>query len=77
MENIKMTSYKKHGGGWTVIYTNSDPYTVYERLTAALIAKKLNKCAYIQTIKREPLYNGYQKIIEFSDGVKTEYIIKQ
>jgi uncharacterized protein involved in tolerance to divalent cations len=74
----KMTAYIKEEKTFKEVYTTTDPETIYNRLSRDLIAKKLNACLYIRSIKRENLYNGYQKItVTDSNGAKTEYIIKE
>lgn len=73
----KMTCYVKEGKTFKEVYTTTDPETIFRRLSGDLIAKKLNACNYIRSIKRANLYNGYQKITVTGDnGTKTEYIIK-
>ena len=59
---IKRVFEVKQNGKWVEEFTNTDPGEVYKWLTDSLIAKKLNACQYIRTIKRENLYNGFQKI---------------
>lgn len=74
----KMTVYIKDGKKYIETYSSTDPETIYRRLTNSLIAKKINCCKWVKSIKRENLYNGYQKITVFEDnGVKEEYIIKE
>lgn len=73
----KMTIYVRHGKSYEQNHEITDKATVYERLTNDLIAKKINACTYIKSIKRINLYTGFQKIIVYYDnGVKTEYIVK-
>ena len=58
-------------------YQTSDPLEIYTRLTNTLIAKKINCCKWVRSIKRENLYNGYQKITVLqNNGIKEIYIIK-
>ena len=73
----KMTVYIKDSKNYIETYSSSDPETIYKRLTAELIAKKINCCKWVKSIKRVNLYNGYQKITVLQEnGVKSEYIIK-
>lgn len=73
----KLTVYIKNGKNYIETYSSTDPETIYKRLTNCLIAKKINCCKWIRSIKRENLYNGYQKITVLQDnGVRDEYIIK-
>lgn len=48
----------------------TDDYTeVVSRLCSMLVAKKVNACTWIKSIKRTPLYNGYdQFIIQIENG---------
>lgn len=73
----KMTVYIKEGRTYKESHTTTDAAIVYQRLTGDLIAKKINACTYIKSIKRVNLYNGYQKLTVYLDnGVKIEYIVK-
>ena len=73
----KLTVYVKESGKYTETYTTTEPEAIYRRLTEELIAKKINACKWIQSIKRVNLYNGYQKITVIeTNGIKAEYIIK-
>ena len=73
----KLTVYIKDGKNYVETYSSTDTETIYRRLTNSLIAKKINCCKWVRSIKRVNLYNGYQKITVLQDnGVKDEYIIK-
>ena len=73
----KLTVYIKDGKNYVETYTTTDPANIYQRLTNTLIAKKINCCKWVRSIKRVNLYNGYQKITVLQDnGVKEEYTIK-
>lgn len=73
----KMTVYTKDGKTYNESLTTDDKLTVYQRLTENLIAKKINACTYIRSIKRMNLYNGFQRLTVYMDnGVKVEYIVK-
>ena len=74
---VEMTTYIKKNSKYAEIFRTDDQLTVYQQLTATLIAKKINNCNYIKSIKRENLYNGYQKITVLeTDDVKKEFIVK-
>lgn len=73
----KLTVYIKNGKNYIETYSSNDPETIYKRLSGEMIAKKLNCCKWIKSIKRVNLYNGYQKIIVLQENnIKSEYIIK-
>ena len=73
----KLTVYIKDGKNYIETYATTDPVNIYQRLTNTLIAKKINCCKWVKSIKRVNLYNGYQKITVLQDnGVKEEYIIR-
>jgi hypothetical protein len=64
-------------GGWVEAHTITDEATVYARLSEDLIAKKINKCLYIKSIKRVNNYDGTQNITAVYDhGVKVVYTVK-
>lgn len=73
----KLTVYIKDGKNYIETYTTTDALIIYQRLTNALISKKINDCKWIRSIKRVNLYTGYQKITVFENNdCKSEYIIK-
>lgn len=73
----KLTVYIKENNKYIETYATTDAETIYRRLTEELIAKKINCCKWIQSIKRVNLYNGFQKItVHETNGIKAEYIIK-
>lgn len=59
---MKKTVEIKNGKAWVVEFVDTDELLVYKSLTDDLIAKKINQCSYIKSIKRTQLYNGTQKI---------------
>lgn len=58
-------------------YNTTDKTEIYKRLCETLIAKKINCCKWVKSIKRESLYNGYQEITVLqAGGIKEIYTIK-
>ena len=73
---IKITEVKR-GNKYEVSFTNEDPVDVYQALAEVLIAKKINLCKYVVRIKRDNLYNGYQKItVTYANNYRDIFIIK-
>lgn len=57
--------------------TCTDTTEVYKALSNDIIAKKVNGCTYIKSIRREPLYNGYQRIIvTYDNKVRRVYTVE-
>ena len=77
MPDLKI--YTKKGNTYILdSYQTSEALEIYKRLTDSLIAKKINNCKWIRSIKRENLYNGYQKITIYqTNGIKEIYTIKE
>ena len=74
---IKRIVEIKEGRTWRESYASTDPAAVYQDLAGDLIAKKINCCSYIRSIKRTCLYNGFQKIVvSYDNGVRATYIVK-
>lgn len=68
----------KVNGKWTYEGQTFIVKDIYDFLAHELIAKKINKCTYIRSIKRRPLYNGFiEVIVLYNDGVRAIYTIKQ
>jgi len=77
-DKIQMTMYRKEGKEYIATYFSDDPYHVTESLQNALIAKYLQKCTYIKSIKREQIFNGFIRVIVYYDccNSKCVYIVK-
>ena len=68
---------ERTGRKWieTAVYT--DAAEVYNSLSHDLIGKKLNKCTWIKSIKKTPLYNGTDKIVvDYGNGTRSIYIVE-
>lgn len=77
MNEDKKTVELKQGKKWIEEYTTTNDIEIYQSLSDDLIAKKINQCSYIKSIKRTPLYNGYQKILVIYDNdCRAIYIVK-
>ena len=73
-----LTIEKKQGKKWIVTYQAEDNSAyLYRRLSHDLIAKKINNCGYIKSIRRHPLYNGFTNIIvTYDNDVRATYTIE-
>lgn len=61
-KTCRRTYEVKEGRNWIECFSTEDPAEVYKFLAEELIAKKINACTYIRSIKRQNLYNGHQRI---------------
>jgi len=76
VEKIKVVYEKKEGRTYTETWRSEKPEEVYERLAHCLIAKKLNNCGWIRSIKRVPLYNGFDRItVTHDNGGRDVYTV--
>ena len=67
----------KNGKTYEVTHTCNDVTEVYKSLTNDLVSKKLNNCTYIKSIKRTPLYNGFDRItVTYDNAVRRIYTIE-
>lgn len=74
---IELKVYIKEGNKARETYATTDATEIYKRLAETLIAKKINCCNWVKSIKRENLYNGYQKItVNQINSIKEIYIVK-
>ena len=69
MREIKREFQIRSGNKWGTTFETTDPAEVYEFLTSDLIAKKLNACTYIRSIKRTNNYDGTQTIVVTYENV--------
>lgn len=53
----------KVGCEYVTKWATEDEAMIYDDLAHELIAKKINACLWIRSIKRMPLHNGYDRII--------------
>lgn len=66
----------KNGRGWTETYRDENPATIYDSLAHDLIAKKVNACTWIKSVKRVPQYNGLQTItVTYDNGCRSIYVV--
>lgn len=74
---IESVTEQKEGRKWKEIWRDTDPREIYDRLAHDLIAKKLNGCTYIRSVKRVQHYDGFITIIvTYGDNVRTFYTIE-
>lgn len=77
MENKEIECVTVYVDG-EVVRTSTEKETIFRDLTSDLIAKKMNKCTYITSIRREQLYSGFINIIVYyNNGVKRVYHITE
>lgn len=77
MKEIKRVAEKKVNKKWVETFTCTDELEVYKALTSDLIAKKINACQYIKTIKRTPNYDGTQTItVTYDNDCRSIYTVK-
>ena len=68
---------EKQNGKYVETFRCEDEQRVYDFLSHELIAKKLENCQYIRSIKRKQLYTGYiQIIVSYSNGCRRTYTVK-
>ena len=73
-----ITEIKLSDNRWHVscIHDSMKEEDIYMRLCNALIAKKLNECRYIKSIKRRNNYDGTQEItVTYDNAVRNIYTI--
>lgn len=76
-EQVKREYQEKKTGKYITTFTDTDELTVYQELAQRLIAKKINGCKWITTIRRNNLYNGYSKIIiTYDNGGRDVFTVK-
>lgn len=73
---IKKEVQVKQGRNWVAGYTSLNAADVYSDLSHDLIAKKLNSCTYIKSIKRTNNYDGTQTItVNYDNETRSIYTI--
>lgn len=76
MKGISRVVEVKEGKKYVESMRQTDPATVYEYLSKELIAKKINQCTYIRSIKRQNNYDGTQNItVTYDNNVRAIYTI--
>lgn len=63
--------------GYEIEWETGVEEDVYKSLASELIAKKINCCSYIKSIKRRQLYNGFIEItVNYDNGGRRIYTVK-
>ena len=76
MREIKRVIEIKNGSKWGLSHVVTDETEIYKCLSTDLIAKKLNNCSYIKSIKRIPNYDGTQTItVDYGNGCRSIYTV--
>lgn len=82
VETMKKTSMcselKQSSGKWVLCCTfdSMSAEEIYKRLSDDLIAKKINQCRYIKSIKRRNNYDGTQEItVTYINSVRNIYTV--
>lgn len=66
----------KQNGKYVETFRCEDEKEVYDSLSHEFIAKKLEGCQYIRSIKRKQLYTGYiQIIVSYINGDRRTYTV--
>lgn len=74
---INRIAQKKDNGKWVDTYIENNPESVYKSLVHDLVAKKINQCKYIKSIKRIQNYNGTNTIIVLYDNnIRSIYTVE-
>lgn len=77
MKNIEKVVEVKNAGKWIMSHIVTDELEIYKSLSADLIAKKLNNCSYIKTVKRVCNYDGTQNItVTYNNDCRAIYTVK-
>lgn len=80
MENniVSRIAQVKRNNAWIDTFSDYNETDVYKSLSRDLIAKKINQCRYIKSIKRRQNYNGYITIIvTYDNNVRSVYTVKE
>lgn len=67
---------EKQSGKYVETFKCEDAQRVYDDLAHELISKKINECRWIRSIKRTPLYNGFDRItVTYDHGGRRVYTV--
>ena len=74
---VRYEYQEKHCKTYNTAFVNVNESQVYTELANELIAKKLNECLWIRSIKRKQLYNGFIEIvITYDHGGRRVYTVR-
>lgn len=77
-KNIYRIAEKKENNTWIKCYETFNETEIYQSLCRDLIAKKINQCSYIRSIKRVQNYDGTITIIvSYDNKTRSVYRIKE
>ena len=74
--SVKFEYQEKDGRAYVTTFSSDDAARVYEDLAHELISKKINSCTWIKSIKRRPMYNGFDEItVTYDHGGRRVYTV--
>jgi hypothetical protein len=77
-KTCKLEVLSKIDGKWETVGVVTDELDVYQRLSRALVAKRINSCRYITRVQRTPGYDGTQTItVTFYGGIKNVFTVPE
>ncbi len=72
------TMYKKEGEKWVAMLTTYDELSVYKELSNRIIAKKIEQCKWITSIRSINHYNGWKTIyMYYGNGTKDAFLVER
>ncbi len=76
MDKVNCRYEEKQGREYVTTWETEDAAQVYEDFAHELIAKKIHACTWIKSIKRMPLYTGFDRfIVTYDHGGRRVYTI--
>lgn len=77
MREIKYLVQEKQGRNYVDVHVCNNEKEVYKQLSHDLIAKKINCCTYIKSIKRVNNYDGTINVtVMYSNNVRRIYTVE-
>lgn len=80
MDNVvcRIFEEKAPNGMYRETYYTEDKLSVYEELSNRLIAKKIDHCKWITSVRKVSLYNGFEKIyVSYDNHTRDIFIVER
>ncbi len=75
MKTMRIAYKKDNNNKWIATFTENNETNVYKSLSADIVAKKINKCQYIKSIKRVQRYTHCEITVLYDNNTKSVYFL--
>lgn len=75
MKTMRIAYKKDSNNKWIVTFAENNETNIYKSLSADIVAKKINNCQYIKSIKRVQRYTHVEITVLYDNNTKSVYYL--